>query len=655
MSAPQSNTWPMSLQIRYPAVTECDVAPDNRRVVYTVREPLLGDERSAYITHLYLAAPGQAPVRLTQGRHSNRCPRWSPDGRTIAFLSNRGGQVNLYAMRVDGGEAWPLTAVTDHDITTFAWAPDGRSLAALLPAPPTDAHRLARQTGDDALRWDIDLTFAHLYRVPFDTATEPPASLEPITTGRFHVVAFDWFPDGSRLAITHRPHTADQAWIETTLALVPVDGRAHGPDEVTNLASLCDWAAQPRVSPDGRFIAAVTGDQPPRWAFSARVVVYSAESSSPHPLAYTPDGNCLLLGWQADGQGVVVLEETQIDTQLWALPVSGAPGRALTTTPSLKEAARMNHHGAVAFADETFTQPHTVRLFDTADASLQHVADPHLPADWPTVPLPEARVVRWDSADGRSIEGIVVYPTAYEPGRRYPLVVEIHGGPSGVFQRNYLGVPERYADVLGLAERGCVVLRPNPRGSGGYGCDFRFANYHDWGGGDFQDIMRGVDRLIADGVVNEEQMGILGWSYGGYMTSWAITQTNRFRAACVGAGVTNLMSFNGTADIPGFVPDYFGAEFWDDLEPYRRHSPLFRIAGATTPTLIQHGAEDIRVPLSQGRELYNALRRQGVPVELVIYPRQGHAVTEPRLKIDVRERATAWLLRWMGVDSAEST
>jgi dipeptidyl aminopeptidase/acylaminoacyl peptidase len=142
-------------------------------------------------------------------------------------------------------------------------------------------------------------------------------------------------------------------------------------------------------------------------------------------------------------------------------------------------------------------------------------------------------------------------------------------------------------------------------------------------------------------------MGILGWSYGGYMTSWVITQTGRFKAACVGAGVTNLMSFSGTADIPGFIPDYFGGEFWDDLEPYRQHSAMFQVKGARTPTLIQHGQEDIRVPLSQSRELYNALKRRGVPVEMVIYPRQGHSIDEPRLVIDLKRRTTAWFERWI--------
>ena len=258
-----------------------------------------------------------------------------------------------------------------------------------------------------------------------------------------------------------------------------------------------------------------------------------------------------------------------------------------------------------------------------------------------------AEVIHWQSTDGLAIEGIVAYPLNYRSDQRYPLIVAVHGGPAGVFQRGYLGALGGYADVAELTERGYAVLQANPRGSGGYGRDFRFANYGDWGGGDYQDIMSGVDHLIARGIADPDQLGILGWSYGGFMTSWVITRTHRFKAACVGAGVTNLVSFNGTSDIPSFVPDYFSAESWDDLETYRRHSPVLNAKGVSTPTLIQHGDQDVRVPLSQGRELYNALKRQGAPVEMVIYPRQGHGPDEPRLILDVRRRAIAWLERWV--------
>ncbi len=213
-----------------------------------------------------------------------------------------------------------------------------------------------------------------------------------------------------------------------------------------------------------------------------------------------------------------------------------------------------------------------------------------------------------------------------------------------MFTQTYIANRGLYP-VAAFAAEGYAVLRPNPRGSSGYGKAFRHANRKDWGGGDYRDLMAGVDHVVAAGIADPERLGVMGWSYGGFMTSWTITQTRRFKAASVGAGVTNLMSFNGTADIPGFVPDYFGAEYWENLDVYRAHSAMFQIKGVTTPTLILHGEADVRVPVSQGYEFYNALRRQNVPVTMVTYPRQGHGPTEPKFVLDIGRRLLDWFNR----------
>jgi dipeptidyl aminopeptidase/acylaminoacyl peptidase len=227
-----------------------------------------------------------------------------------------------------------------------------------------------------------------------------------------------------------------------------------------------------------------------------------------------------------------------------------------------------------------------------------------------------------------------------------PLLVIVHGGPTGVFTQSFVGMPSPYPIPI-FAARGYAVLRCNVRGSSGYGRKFRYANHQDWGGGDYRDIMSGVDHVVSMGVADPDRLGIMGWSYGGYMTSWVITQTRRFKAASVGAGVTNLMSFTGTADIPGFIPDYFGGEYWDAFDRWRARSAMFNIKGAATPTLIQHGEQDLRVPVSQGYELYNALVRQNVPTKMVVYPRQPHGIQEPKFIKDAMERNLEWFDRWI--------
>src|SRR6266545_2271847 len=640
----ETNHWGVERQIGYPLLTELALSPDGRQVVYAAREPLMTAEKSEFITHLYLASTDGDPIQLTFGEHSNSGPRWSPDGQYIAFLSKRSGKGNLYVMRAAGGEAWALTHYEKTDVTALKWAPDGKQIAFLMAEPRSEEKEKATKAKNDPIVWDVDFDFTHLYVTPFAVGPRAAPEARQVTHGRYQLVDFDWLPDGKSVAITHGPQPVADTWTEIRLATVPADGSAESP---ADLALVADWGASPKVSPDGRWIACGTGEQPARWAFANRVVLYPIGGGEPRVLAKTPDSQAWVIGWSADSGAVYVLELSGVASQLWALPVSGEPARRLTDTPPLKTAPAANTGDQIAFVGQDFDQPNEVYFLDAAAGSVRQIAQPPMPPDWPAAALPRAEVINWQAPDGQTIEGILIYPQAYQPGKRFPLIVEVHGGPSGVYQRSYLASWDQHADVVGLTERGYAVLHPNPRGSSGYGKAFRFANYGDWGGGDYRDIMAGVDHLIAQGIADPDRLGIMGWSYGGYMTSWAIKQTDRFKAACVGAGVTNLMSFNGTSDIPGFIPDYFSAEAWDDLEPYRNHSPLFQMKGVKTPTLIQHGDSDLRVPLSQGRELYNALKRQGTPVEMVIYPRQAHWVDEPQLLLDVRRRPVDWFERWI--------
>jgi dipeptidyl aminopeptidase/acylaminoacyl peptidase len=258
----------------------------------------------------------------------------------------------------------------------------------------------------------------------------------------------------------------------------------------------------------------------------------------------------------------------------------------------------------------------------------------------------KTEAIRWKSKDGLEIEGLLTYPANYETGKRYPLILNIHGGPTGVYGETFIGGFGPYP-IAALAERGFAVLRPNPRGSGGYGKDFRFANYNDWGGRDYEDDQAGVDKVIEMGVADPDRLGIMGWSYGGFMTSWTITQTNRFKAAAIGAGVTDLWSFTGTSDIPGFIPDYFGGEPWAAFTSWTKHSPITYIKNVKTPTLLLHGEADERVPVSQGYEYYNALKHQGALAKMVVYPRQHHGPNEPKFIMDIMQRHIDWMEKYV--------
>ena len=295
---------------------------------------------------------------------------------------------------------------------------------------------------------------------------------------------------------------------------------------------------------------------------------------------------------------------------------------------------------------QNFAEINSVYMVDLAGKSslteAYKVTQPTA-SHYPQGPLPQTQILHWHTADDFEIEGILYLPHDYDvkSGVRLPLLLHIHGGPAGVFQSQFAGYPYYYTPAA-LCERGIAVLRCNPRGSSGYGKYFRFANMQDWGGGDYRDLQQGVDTVLAMGIADPARLGICGWSYGGFMTSWSITQTQRFKAASIGAPVTNPTSFNGTADIPSFIPNYFGAEAWEDPTFYAADSPIAHVQNAQTPAIMQHGDADIRVPLEQGLQFYNALQRRGVPVNMYIYPRQGHALTEPRLLADALRRNLEW-------------
>lgn len=639
--------WRIEEQIYYPLINEVSISPDGNRIVYTVREPLLSEEESAFINHLYLANLESGDVtRLTYGEHNNIHPRWSPCGRYIAFVSSRKEKANIFVIRPDGGEAWALTDDENYGVADLKWAPDGKSIAFLMPKPPSEEKEKRKKAKDDAYLWHEEFDYQHLYKIPFSVA--PRETPEPIqlTDGEYQVLNFEWLPDGGSFAVMHQPRPLAEDWTKSRLALI--SSYVEEPlnvDELEDVALVSTWMGEMKASPDGEYIACATGDQPPRWAFSNRIVLYPSDGGEPVTLADTPDSQPSLIGWTGDGEGVLVHEAEGVCTQIWILPKDGSQSKRITDSKRRKKCFNINN-GQVAFASEDFHQINSVYTLNK-DYEEMKVVEPELPDNWPEAPLPDAEVIQWTSKDGTEIEGIVYYPLDYEEGKKYPLIVEVHGGPTGVYGRTYTGAAQRYANTAVLTQKGFMMLRANPRGSSGYGKEFRFSNYDDWGGGDYEDILSGVDELIDRGLVDPERMGILGWSYGGFMTSWVITQTDRFKAACVGAGVTNLMSFNGTSDIPSFIPDYFHAEFWEELEPYRNHSAMFQVEGVKTPTLIQHGEEDDRVPVSQGKELYNALKKQGTPVQMVIYPRQPHGFKEPRLMIDRETRPVEWFKKWV--------
>ncbi|RMH20749.1 MAG: S9 family peptidase [Gemmatimonadetes bacterium] len=369
------------------------------------------------------------------------------------------------------------------------------------------------------------------------------------------------------------------------------------------------------------------------------VYVVAADGGTPRRLAETPDRSANLLGWSADGSAVLVSETVGTTRQVIRVPADGAPAEPLTHEEGVV--------GGVSFAADgsrmafTYQEPELPPEVWTAVPGRERVRVSHVNDEVPRPAMGRTELWRWTSADGTPVEGLITYPVGYEPGRRVPLILNVHGGPAGAFTRSFTGGPSLYM-IQTFAQDGYAVLRPNPRGSTGYGKEFRYANFRDWGYGDFDDLMAGVDLAIERGVAHPDSLLLMGWSYGGYMTSFAVTRTDRFRAASMGAGLPNLISMVTTTDIQDYLAGHMGAEFWEDFDEYEKHSAIYHIANVVTPTQVIHGERDLRVPFTQGQEFYRALVRKGVPTEMIVLPRTPHGPREPKLLMRVTPLIEAW-------------
>ncbi len=650
----QGEGWTPESMMKVRPVGPVRVSPDGRRVAYVVTDAVMTPERSEYVSQIYVAnSDGTAATRLTFADKSSTNPQWSPDGRLLAFTSTRKeNKSNLYVLRLDsGGEAEPLTDVKT-GVTNFAWSPDGKWLAFAMRDPKTEAEEKSDKGRDD-WRWiDENAKLSRLYVIPVERDAAGKREPRKLTDGPFSVDAdFDWSPDGRWIVFAHTRSPKANDWTTSDVSLVEVSTA-----RVATLAATTSAELSPRFSPDGRQVALVISDNPPRWAQSGRIHVVSVgggAAAAPRAFAASHDAQPSIAGWSPDGRRIYFTEARGTGTRIYSLDVSANKIAELNTTDEVLQGVNLNRAGNV-FGFSGQASDRAPEAFTTRADNYAPVQVSRANADIPKLPLPKTEVVRWKSTDGKDVEGLLTYPVGYRAGARVPLLLNVHGGPAGVFLQTFTAFRGAYP-VAAFAARGYAVLRPNPRGSSGYGAEFRRANIKDWGFGDFQDLMSGVDKVIEMGVADPDRLGVMGWSYGGYMTSWTITQTKRFKAASAGAPVTNLMSFTGTADIPGFIPDYFGGQPWEVMDLYRKHSPMFNVRGVTTPTLIQHGEADERVPVSQGYELYNALRAQGVPTRMLVLPRQPHGPNEPKMILKVMQTNLEWFDKYLGQNGPSQT
>ncbi len=621
--------------LKYRNLSAVKVSPDGTRAVFVATAADLQENAMNSDVWLIDLASGRS-LQLTRAPKRDNAPEWSPDGKRIAFLSDRKDKVNIWLISPEGGEAEAATKFDKLSVSNFRWLPDGSGFVFIAADPETSEEEKRKKDKEDVILVEKNYKYNRLYL--FKLGDKEPKKL---TTADYHVTNFDISRDGKWVAFTHQPTPRVPDFTRADVKLLEL---ASG--TIRELVTRLGSDSNPRFSPDGEWIAFSSSFGRDPWHGNSVLWLVKPDGSGLRNLSEPFDEEPEDAEWSADGKWIYYDAGQGVSNRLFRIEVASGKWEVLSDHDRGKASDDWDLEPKGRFIATTFEDPETpeeIYRLDLAAKKLDKLTSVN--ADFVGV-APKTEVLRYKSFDGMEIEGLVARPKDFQAGKRYPLLVVIHGGPAGVFQTTF--TPRRGAyPIFAFTDQGYVVFMPNPRGSGGYGEKFRQANVKDWGYGDYKDIMAGVDELIKQGVADADKMGVMGWSYGGYMTSWVVSQTARFKAASMGAGLSNLISMYGTTDIPQFSEAYFGAKPWEDPELYLKHSAIRFVNQAKTPTLIQHGQEDRRVPISQGEEFYQALKDVGVPTEMVVYPRQPHGIQEPRLIKDTLQRNLNWFNKWL--------
>lgn len=656
------------------AVGSAQISPDGSAVLYTVRkwEPATKDQapdkeskedaakaaekklpRMEPRTHVYrISTSGGEPRQLTFGEKSETQPRWSPDGTFVSFVSTRGGsgsdedppKAQIWIMPTDGGEPWQLTNAKD-GVTAYEWSPDSKVIAFTARQALSKEDEDKRKRRDDARVFEGDFRMTHLWTIEVASKKE-----KQLTAGTAFTIGGDptWSPDGKKLAFMAAP-TPMVRDDRRDIYVVSAEG-----GEVEKIAGTAASETSPAWSPDGKTIAYVADPAGPPvgdgitlgTVGNSHLMLYDVATRQAKDTA-TPDFD-LSPGdpiWAPNSQMIIFTTGTRTAQDVYTFTVLTGVYAKLTTGDGIFSSLSLSRDGRkAAYIGQASTDPSDVYFSQAPFQSATRLTTTN--PETQEFALGTTEVITWKSTDGLEVEGILLRPVNFDAAKKYPLMVVVHGGPTGAHMNTFR---VSYGDGGQFwAGQGWAVLYPNPRGSTNYGEKFMRGNIPDWGGGDYRDIMTGVDAVIKRGIADPNKLAVQGWSYGGYMTCWIVSQTNRFKAAMMGAGLSDLSTMYNTTDVPAYLGVFFkGIPSKTTMALYDERSGITYADKVTTPLLILHGGNDERVPIGQPMEFYRALKDRGKTVELVFYPREGHGFSEYYHQLDRMKRQYEWMVKYV--------
>ncbi|HEV3141928.1 MAG TPA: S9 family peptidase [Vicinamibacterales bacterium] len=670
VAAPGGRPFTVDDEMAMRSLVDVAIAPDGSRVAYVVSTPALArDEHDAALfvvdvpeREAFSRAGVATPVRLAEKLHIFNTPvprpqlRWSPDSKTIALAATASNLPQVFA--VDGrpgpsgpGDARQLTNAPE-GVFGFEWSPDGKSLAYLTRDPMSADEERGRQDKSFVIRADAPDRPARLTVQSLDAGARP----RTLTPPAHYIDGFSWSPGGRELAYSAAPRSGFSAPYEDHLYRVSVDG---GPPRT--IVDRPGMNSFPKFSPDGKLLAFISTTGHTDIMASRSLTVVASDGGTPRAFVlddawaneyvWAPDSKSIY--FEANdgtfGRGAHMFEQPVVrisvaDGRAESV-TAGAPGNVVAFDLSISRDGRR-----VAYKGIEGRTMGDVYVLDTSNRAAKKLTD--INPELRDIALGDLKAVSWKSFDGMEIWGLLLTPPRWTPGQRVPLITYIHGGPGGgvtyglfpQFMHSISQVDPYPTEAL--ASAGYAVLFPMPRGGAGYGEAGQRMIVNSWGEADYKDIMAGVDRLIAQGVADENRLGVMGASYGGYMTNWIVTQTNRFKAASAGASLTDLTDEYYMSEGGEFMVAYFRRP-WENPDGYAQHSPLTFANRVTTPLLIQHGERDARVPIAGAWKFYRALKAMGKTVEFDIYPRGGHVLYEPMLQREQMRRNYEWFTRWI--------